>query len=76
MLRLTTNAYDSQWHIHGTDRDGRLPISSRTWWPKMHDIKNKSSAVAEMGDRLATIDMGRKVAALLYLFPWASWVPI
>jgi len=27
----------------------------------MHNKKNKSSAVAEMGDRLATIDMGRKV---------------
>jgi len=24
-------------------------------------LRNKSSAVAEMGDRLATIDMGRKV---------------
>ena len=30
---------------------------------------NKSSAVAEMGDRLATIDMGRKVGR-------PSWVPI
>jgi len=27
-------------------------------------IHNKSSAVAEMGDRLATIDMGRKVGGL------------
>jgi len=29
---------------------------------------NKSSAVAEMGDRLATIDMGRKVGVLLCPF--------
>jgi len=31
--------------------------------------KYKSSAVAEMGDRLATIDMGRKVGAACP-FPW------
>jgi len=36
---------------------------------------NKSLAVAEMGYRLATIDIGRKVG-LLYPFPWGSWVPI
>jgi len=29
---------------------------------------HKSSAVAEMGDRLATIDMGRKVGELLCPF--------
>jgi len=29
---------------------------------------NKNSAVAEMGDRLATIDMGRKVGGLLCPF--------
>jgi len=29
-----------------------------------------------MGDRLVTIDMGRKVRGLLHgLFPWGSWVP-
>jgi len=33
---------------------------------------NKSSAVAEMGDRLATIDAGRKLGAAL---PWGSWAP-
>jgi len=38
---------------------------------------NKSSAVAEMGDRLATIDMDPKVGrGLLCPFPWRSWVPI
>jgi len=29
--------------------------------------RNKSSAVAEMGDRLATIDIGRKVGAAVPL---------
>jgi len=39
------------------------------------DNKNKSSAVAEMGERLATIDMGRKWEGLLWgLGP--HWVPI
>jgi len=38
--------------------------------------KNKSPAVAEMGDRLATIDMGRKQGALLCPFPReGSWAP-
>ena len=40
-----------------------------------HLHRNKSSAVAEMGDRLTTIDMGRKVGAV-DLFPWGSGVPI
>jgi len=34
---------------------------------------NKSSAIAEMGDRLA---MGRKEWGLLCPFPWRSWVPM
>jgi len=39
------------------------------------DNKNKSSAVAGMGERLATIDMGRKWEGLLWgLGP--HWVPI
>jgi len=38
---------------------------------------NKSSAVAETGDHLATIDMGRKVGrGLLCPCPWGSCVPI
>jgi len=41
--------------------------------------RNNSSAVAEMDDRLATIDMGRKVReGLLCPFPWREldcWVP-
>jgi len=35
----------------------------------------KSSAVAEMGDRLASIDTSRKVEAAVSLFG-ESWVPI
>jgi len=39
---------------------------------------NKSSAVAEIGDRLTTVDMGRKVwQGLLCPFLWGgSWVLI
>ena len=33
------------------------------WWYASHPQCNKSSAVAEMGDRLATIDMGRRLGA-------------
>jgi len=42
------------------------------------DMEYKSSAVAEMGDRLATTDMGRKVGGLLCPFcvGVGSWVPI
>ena len=35
----------------------------------VHRIDNKNLAVAEMGDRLATIDMSRKVGVFLFLFP-------
>ena len=39
--------------------------------------RNKSSAVAELGNRLATIDMGRKVGGcMLCPFAWEIWVPI
>jgi len=44
-----------------------------------HDFINKSSAVAEIGDRLATVDMVRKVGGLLWCAPfpgWESWVLI
>jgi len=37
--------------------------------------RNKCSAAAEIGDRWATIDMGRKVGALP-LWGRGSWVPI
>jgi len=37
---------------------------------RLTSYHNKSSAVAEMGDRLATIDMGRKVGAAVPLSVW------
>jgi len=40
-------------------------------------MNRKSSAVVEIGDRFATIDMGRKVGqGLLCPFPCGNWVPI
>jgi len=36
----------------------------------------QSSAVAEMGDRFATIDMGQKVGAAVPLSVRRSWVSI
>jgi len=40
-------------------------------------IANKSSAVDQMGDHLATIDMGRKLGGVpLFWGGGASWVPI
>jgi len=54
-----------------------LAIISRNKRNKRND--NKSSAVAEMGDRLATIDMGRKVGGGCcgpFLEERGSWVPI
>jgi len=36
-------------------------------------VFDKSSASAEMGDRLATIDMGRKVGAAVPLSVGAAW---
>jgi len=42
-----------------------------------HMKEDKSSAVAEMGHCLATIDMSQKVGGLLCPFPWeGNWVPI
>jgi len=37
---------------------------------------NNSSAAAEMGDRLATIDMGRKLGAVPIFWGEGSSVPI
>ena len=39
------------------------------------ELYNKCSAVAEMDDRLATIDMGQKLGAAL-LLGRRSWVPM
>ena len=53
---------------------------SRGWLEVLRDPHgdwNKSSALAEMGDRLATIDMGGKVGtAVLLSVGGGSWVPI
>jgi len=48
--------------------------SIRTLTPS-RELCNKSSAVAEMGDRLATIDMSRKVGSVVPLSV-GSWVPV
>jgi len=37
---------------------------------------NKSSAVAEIGDLLVAIDMGRKLGDCIYFFGGGSWHPI
>jgi len=37
-----------------------------------HELCDKRSAVAEMGDRLATIGMGRKEGGLLCPFRWGE----
>ena len=47
---------------------------STIWRTAYMYSNNKSSAVAEMGDRLATIDMGRKLGALS-LFGQGSCAP-
>ena len=41
----------------------------------LHIQENKSSTVAEMGDRLATIDMGQKLGACPRLFWERNWAP-
>jgi len=46
-------------------RGGHAPTSPITF---CHELCNKSSAVVEMGDRFATIDMGRKVEGCCALF--------
>ena len=42
---------------------------------KLYVKADESSAVDEMGDRLATIDMDRKGGGLLCPFPGGSWAP-
>ena len=46
-----------------------FPTVSLSWY-------NKSSVAAEMGDRLATTDMGRKVGGCCAPFHGGGWVPI
>jgi len=40
-----------------------LDVCANGTFDVLHRVRNKSSAVAEMGDRLATVDTGRKVGA-------------
>ena len=51
------------------------PIAKETRCMKNIKEHNKNSAVAEMGDRLATIHIGRKVGAVVSL-SGGSWVTI
>ena len=55
----------------------RSPISATAYHLfNVANAFNNSSAVAEMGDRLATIDMGQKLGGSSAFFSWRSWVPI
>ena len=50
-----------------------IHFASSTTHAKCKNMKmNKSSAVAEMGDRLATIDVGREEGVALCSFPDAE----
>ena len=54
-----------------------IPISPKNTGIYTYNIIHKSLAVAEMGDRLATVDMGRKVGrAAVPLSVGGSWIPI
>jgi len=50
-----------------------LSVNGEVDWG--NDIINKSSAVAEMGNRLAKIDMGRKLGDVPPFWR-GSWIPI
>jgi len=47
-----------------------MDVSATKW------TVNKSSAVAEMGDRFTTIDVGRKVGTAVPLSGEEDWIPI
>jgi len=49
-------------------------LPSKRFIHTQHRCNNKSSAVAEMGDRLATVDLGRKLGGCAP-FLVGSWVP-
>ena len=51
-----------------------MSVSQRSGKKGWATCTNKNSAVAEMGDRLATIVMGRKVRAVGPLSGGGSWV--
>jgi len=56
-MHYYTNRKKTGLHQNSTENE--------TIYRRCHSIVNKSSAVAEMGDRLATVDMGRKVGAVV-----------
>jgi len=71
---LVTTAVTNMWQFldsHSSEYQNRLThtMSPRSWF-----LLNKRSAVAEMGDHLATADKGQKVG-LLCSFPCGSLVP-
>jgi len=43
---------------------------------KTVDFMDKCLAIVEMGDRLATTDMGRKLRSVMSLLERGRWVPI
>ena len=47
-----------------------MSLSLQSLYYFLNNSVNKSSAVIEMGDRFATIDMTRKVCGLLLPFSW------
>ena len=49
-----------------------MPIAGVPACPILTQAYNKCSAVAEMCDHWATIDMGRKLGAVPF---WGSWIP-
>jgi len=58
-----------------TEGNNDIDESSSEVMSTLCSVLNKSSPVAEMGNHLATTDMGRKVrAAVPFSFPWGSWL--
>jgi len=68
--RGTAATYFSPCLLWPNGRPSQLLLGSCSYF------SNKRSAAAEIGDRLATIDMGRKVWGCCGPFPWGSWVHI
>jgi len=70
----------SRWSVVPTSHHRRklldLTLRPREFQPDLYAYNcKKSSAVAEMGDRLAKIGMGRKVGAAVPLYVRRSWSP-
>jgi len=65
--RMTQNLWAYFNDIFGTGSEKSVSVSTA---PAARRL-----SVTEMGDRVATIDMGQKVWGLLCLLPWGSLVP-